>query len=550
MANEMKEKISLENFNYKAKNQRLTSPLSIKACKLQGVTEEDLIFITFEEYIQMHPEWINLPKEFQQERYDNFEQNRKDLIETLKEIRNDLISERFKLIKKQKTEPDYDDNNMYTKKKVSMTINSNDRLKRKLKENMESNIKILIEKEYNKKYKEIPHRKLLDGDTSFTNNRSIDLSLKSSRDRSNLRSGVKYNREKLNKSRKDFLDSKLRTYEEKEESRKKHLEEMRNEINRKRMKDSEIKRLKITNYFYWNEEKMKEKINDFYKRQQEMEERIEKREKERIDELNKKHIIDSIKKLDKLKFAILKNEEYKTKKLEEYNKKLKIFNNNLHKKEEKERERFMRQKTLNELREIKMNKRKIEIKNKEKEEKEKVIQKQEKIEERIKLEKENKEKEKLIKINQLFLSTYNLKLKHMREENAKEYKLNLKLENIDKRRQLIQEKKKKEIEENTKKKNIKEEIVKDRKVMMDRLKEIMDRNEEYTKEEINNYVLNGIEPYKNKKEQNKIKEDGSETKDDKKIITSSKNSVILKDIVEVKENEDENYYKPFITASP
>ena len=69
----------------------------------------------------------------------------------------------------------------------------------------------------------------------------------------------------------------------------------------------------------------------------------------------------------------------------------------------------------------------------------------------------------------------------------------------------MQEKKKKEIEENTKKKNIKEEIVKDRKVMMDRLKEIMDRNEEYTKEEINNYVLNGIEPYKNKKEQNKIK---------------------------------------------
>ena len=550
MANEMKEKISLENFNYKEKKQRLTSPLSIKACKLQGVTEEDIIFITFEEYIKMHPEWFNLPKEFQQERYDNFEQNRKDLIETLKEIRNDLISERFKLIKKQKTEPNYDDNNIYTKKKVSMTINSNDRLKRKLKENMESNIKILIEKEYNKKYKEMPHRKLLDGDTSFTYNRSIDLSLKSSRDRSNLGSGVKYNREKLNKSRKDFLDSKLRTYEEKEESRKKHLEEMRNEINRKRMKDSEIKRLKITNYFYWNEERMKEKINDFYKRQQEMEERIEKREKERIDELNKKHMIDSKKKLDKLKFAILKNEEYKTKKLEEYNKKLQIFNNNLHKKEEKEREKFMRQKTLNELREIKMNKRKIEIKNKEQEEKEKVIQKQEKIEERIKLEKENKEKEKLIKINQLFLSTYNLKLKHIREENAKEYKLNLKLENIDKRRQLIQEKKKKEIEENSKKKNIKEEIVKDRKVMMDRLKEIMDRNEEYTKEEINNYVLNGIEPYKNNKDQNKIKENGSETKEEKKILTSSKNSIILKDIVEVKENEDENYYKPFITASP
>ena len=111
MANEIKEKISLDNFNYKSKNQRLTSPLSIKACRLQGVTEEDLIFITFEEYMQIHSEWINLPKEFQQERYDNFEQNRKDLIETLKEIRNDLISERVKLIKKQKTEPDYDEYN-------------------------------------------------------------------------------------------------------------------------------------------------------------------------------------------------------------------------------------------------------------------------------------------------------------------------------------------------------------------------------------------------------------------------------------------------------
>ena len=199
----------------------------------------------------------------------------------------------------------------------------------------------------------------------------------------------------------------------------------------------------------------------------------------------------------------------------------------------------MKQKALNELKEIEMNKRKIEIKNKEKEEKEKLIKKQEKMDERIKLEKESKEKEKLIKINQLFLSTYNLKLKHIREENAKEYKMNLKLENIDKRRKLIKEKKKKEIEENSKKKNIREEFVKDKKIMMERLKEIMDRNEEYTKEEINNYVLNGIEPDKNKKEeQNKIKEEGA--KEDKKFI---------KDIMKVKENEDKNYNKPFITQT-
>jgi hypothetical protein len=98
-------------------------------------------------------------------------------------------------------------------------------------------------------------------------NRSNDTSLKSCRDRSNLRSGIKYNRDKFNKSRKEFLDIKLRTHEEKEESRKKYLEEVRNEMNKKRMKESEVKRLKITNFFTTNEEKMKEKINDFYKKQ-------------------------------------------------------------------------------------------------------------------------------------------------------------------------------------------------------------------------------------------------------------------------------------------
>ena len=89
MANELKEKINLENFNYKAKNQRLTSPLSIKACRLQGVTEEDLIFITFEEYMSSHLEFINLPKEFQQERYDNFEHKRNKKRFNLRKSKND-----------------------------------------------------------------------------------------------------------------------------------------------------------------------------------------------------------------------------------------------------------------------------------------------------------------------------------------------------------------------------------------------------------------------------------------------------------------------------
>ena len=91
--NEQKEKISLENFNYEAKGHRLTSPFSIKACKLQGVTEEDLYHLKLEDYILLNPESKYLPKELQKERYDNYEENRTKLIESLKEARNKLKEE-------------------------------------------------------------------------------------------------------------------------------------------------------------------------------------------------------------------------------------------------------------------------------------------------------------------------------------------------------------------------------------------------------------------------------------------------------------------------
>lgn len=149
MSAEIKEKISLENFNYQMKNQRLTSPLSIKACKLKGVTEEDLIYITFEQYINSHPESKNLLKEFQQERYDNYEQNRRDLIESLKEVRSDLKKTLETQIKRTKTLSEENDDD---KEKRTKTINSED-VKKKLKDNMENNIKILINKEFEKKNK-------------------------------------------------------------------------------------------------------------------------------------------------------------------------------------------------------------------------------------------------------------------------------------------------------------------------------------------------------------------------------------------------------------
>ena len=499
MSGEEKEKISFDNFNYQLKGGRLTSPLSIQACKLNGVTEEDIIYLTFEDYIRSHPESMNLPKEFQQERYDNYEQNRKDLIESLKENRNKLIESLSKQEKTEKADTeDYFDEFNSTKRKT-YSINKDD-LRKKLKDDLEYNIKIQIENEFEKKKKKT--KKDEEGGMSSKNIKKMNRSMN---EKEKLKTDVKLKNEINNINRINRLDKKQKEYLEKEEKRKKHIEDMRNELNKKRNQEYQLKKTKVKCTLTQNEEKMKEKLLTFYKKKQEREERIEKREKERLDELNKKYKEDNKKNSDRLKAAILKNEELKHKKYEKYNKKLNNFIESQKKKEDKEKEKQIKKKAIKDLKDSQVIQKKIDIKNKEDLEKIKYFYKQEKMEERLKMVKEDKEKEKMIKFNKLYISENNLRIRHMREENAKEYKKNLWLQNMDQKRQLIKEKKEKENEENAQKRLIRDEINKDKLAMMERLKDIMQTGEEYTKDEVNEYVLNGKKPKPKKKEINKTK---------------------------------------------
>ena len=126
----------------------------------------------------------------------------------------------------------------------------------------------------------------------------------------------------------------------------------------------------------------------------------------------------------------------------------------------------------------------------------------------------------------------------MREEKAKEYRKNLWLQSMDKKRRILREKKEKENEEKAEKKKIKEEINKDKQVMMERLKEIMKSGEEYSKDEINEYVLNGIKP----------KSKSMKKYDRNKTFTES-----VHKRTETKEKEDEDDYEgdqAFITSVP
>ena len=87
------EKVSLVNCDFTKKKTRLTSPHSLIACRLIGVTEEDLIFQTLDEYIKNNVECQYLEKELQEERYIHFENNRKELIELAKNQREFLLKE-------------------------------------------------------------------------------------------------------------------------------------------------------------------------------------------------------------------------------------------------------------------------------------------------------------------------------------------------------------------------------------------------------------------------------------------------------------------------
>ena len=198
---------------------------------------------------------------------------------------------------------------------------------------------------------------------------------------------------------------------------------------------------------------------------------------------------------------------------------------------------------LKTTKESEFNKRKLDIENKEKDIIQKYLLKQEQMDERIKLAKEDKEKENLNKSNKLYISTTNQKIKHLREENAKEYLRSLKFENMAKRTQMLLEKQEKKKEEKEERRRLEDEINKDKQIMMERLQNILHTDEEFTKEEVNDYVFKGIYPKKMKKDEQNKNEENKDVNNEKE--TEEKNNK------EKKEDEDEyNGNNAFITSVP
>ena len=86
--------ININDFQYNIdKKIAITSPKSLLALKICGYKQEDLYKLSFTEFIKAYPEIKNISKEFQENRYFFYENNRKDKIFKVIKTRQKIIDE-------------------------------------------------------------------------------------------------------------------------------------------------------------------------------------------------------------------------------------------------------------------------------------------------------------------------------------------------------------------------------------------------------------------------------------------------------------------------
>ena len=85
--------ISIDDIDFFTKKVKITSPRSIKAMRNLGITNENLEYLTKQEYLNKHPELIGEDENMKKVIYEHKEVKRKELIEKVREARRAIIEE-------------------------------------------------------------------------------------------------------------------------------------------------------------------------------------------------------------------------------------------------------------------------------------------------------------------------------------------------------------------------------------------------------------------------------------------------------------------------
>ena len=147
----LKEYISIDDIDYTTKKVRITSPHSIKAMNNLGIINEDLEYLTFEEYLSKNPELVGEEKKIQKFRYNHVDKIRKDLIEKVREQRMKIIEEEEQKKRKRSSSSKYRTNivldNISSKKFSEKDIKSFKRMRNINKTNLYNRLEMELKKE-------------------------------------------------------------------------------------------------------------------------------------------------------------------------------------------------------------------------------------------------------------------------------------------------------------------------------------------------------------------------------------------------------------------
>ena len=147
----LKEYISIDDIDYTTKKVRITSPHSIKAMNNLGIINEDLEYLTFEEYLSKNPELVGEEKKIQKFRYNHVDKIRKDLIEKVREQRMKIIEGEEEKKRKRSSSSKYRTNivldNINSKKFSEKDIKSFKRMRNINKTNLYNRLEMELKKE-------------------------------------------------------------------------------------------------------------------------------------------------------------------------------------------------------------------------------------------------------------------------------------------------------------------------------------------------------------------------------------------------------------------
>ena len=260
-------KKNLTNIDFNNNEDKLNSPKSKKALLLLGIEEKDLYFISKNEFIQNHPELINLTEELKLRRYENYENLRKNKIKKAIELREHLL--KGNLTNSLELNSNYSTKHNFRKTHSLVDLNSQ-RIKDKFdlikKQNL-LEIKNLIDSIFKNKEK------------SDENEYRLRFQIEKEAKLNQLKKEAKDKKEKEERKReKDF--------QEKEKLERKEQAKQYNELIRRQIeqlkKEEEKKNQLQKDYFKkqlnWQkqEAQFKKKMNDKYKQKQEIAEMKQK----------------------------------------------------------------------------------------------------------------------------------------------------------------------------------------------------------------------------------------------------------------------------------